>query len=123
MTTQELLSFISESPLSDATKAAAKAILAGYDVVTLELQGQIKELIQAELDADFEAAGITLPDSSDVQAAQKEFSDASAAVDAELDADMAFVQGQMNELDALKKQVDTTLDEMEADQIKKDLAA
>lgn len=123
MTTQELLDFIQNSPLSEKTKIEAKAILGGYDVVTLELQGKIKDLIQSELDVDFDTAGVALPDSADVQAAQKEFSDNSAAVDAQLDADMAFVQGQMDELDALKKQVDKTLDEMEADQIKKDLVA
>ncbi|MBP9821296.1 MAG: hypothetical protein KBC98_00210 [Candidatus Pacebacteria bacterium] len=123
MTTQELLDFIQNSPLSAETKAAAKVMLGGYDVVTLELQGKIKELIQSELDADFDTAGIMLPDSAEVQAAEKEFSDDAAAVDASLDADMTFVQTQIDELDALKKQVDKTLDEMEADQIKKDLAS
>lgn len=120
MTTQELLNFIQESPLSEETKSAARVILGGHDTVTLELQGKIKDLIQAELDADFDEVGVTLSD-GEIEAERQKFNNDIAQVDADLAEDVVFVQRETDVLDGLQKDVSRALDEIEADVIRQDL--
>ena len=107
--------------MSPETKATILKMVEGQDELTLETAGIIKDMIQAELDADFAAAGVDV--SADMAADQAEVDAKLAAVAAELDQDMAFVEEQMAVVDDAGKQVQKTLDEMEADQIKKDLVS
>jgi hypothetical protein len=72
--------------------------------VTAELEASVRDIIQAEIDADFAELGIT-NDDPEIQALDAELAANLESVQKELDEDMAYVDRELNELDSMRKQV------------------
>jgi hypothetical protein len=104
MNISELTNHIESSELSDATKQKISALLQGQTEVTAELEASVRDIIQAEIDADFAELGIT-NDDPEIQALDAELAANLESVQKELDEDMAYVDRELNELDSMRKQV------------------
>lgn len=121
MNKEQLLSSIDSGPFSEETKKKVHALLSEQEL-TIEIAAQIRDLLQAEIDKDFEALGVELdPNDEDAKNALKEFEDGVDAVEKELSEDMEFVQDKMAEIDSLRSQLDAVLDQEEIEKLKADL--
>ena len=121
MTIQETRDFFANSDFSEASKQKIAELLEGKDGIDFGMTEQIRSIMQEELDVDFIEAGITDADVPDAAALKADYDAELAQIESELDGDMQFVEGELAELDAMRKDVMKISDEMEADDIRKTL--
>lgn len=121
MNIQELKDFFSKSDYSNDTKSIINEVLADKTEVTPGLISEIKNILQKELDADFEELGVNGKDTPEFQAMEKEYTEALDTIDKDLASDMEFVDKELKELDEIKKKIAKASDEMEADRIRQSI--
>jgi len=118
MNIQELKDFFSKSDYSDETKSMLNGVLADKTEVTPGLISEIKDILQKELDADFEELGVSGIDTPEYKALEKDYVDALDNIDKDLAKDMEFVDTELKELDEIRKKIAKASDEMEADRLR-----
>ena len=113
MNIQELKDFFIASEYSDETKKVIAQILSDKVEATPEVIFQIKEILQKELDADFEELGIDITGDPEAEIIEKEYAEELDLIEKDLDNDMEFVEKELNELEEIRKQVLKISDEIE----------
>lgn len=88
-----------------------------WNVDTIEL---IKDIIQTDIESDMEAL---LPeDQVAADRATEELNTNLSAIEQSLAADMAFVEGEIHDLETMTKDLDKNVDEAHIDALKEDIA-
>jgi len=118
MNIQELKKFFGDSDYSDETKIILAGVLDNKTEVTPGLISQVKDILQKELDVDFEKLGIDVSNDPEAQKIEKEYGETLTKIEKDLEEDMNFVEEELKELEEIRKKVDKIADEMEADNIK-----
>ena len=123
MTVQEAKEFFDGSDFSDASKAKIAQILAAKDMEVLddETTDQIKAVMEEELEADFQEAGVDLSDDPEAQAELAKYNAELEQIEKDLADDMASVDKELKDLDGMRKEVMKVSDEMDADAIKQSM--
>ena len=121
MNIQELKDFFDKSDYSSETGNSISSILAEKTEVTPVLISQIKDILQKELDLDFEELGVNNKDTPEFQKIEKEYTEALETIEKDLENDMAFVDKELKELDEVRKKVSQTSDEIEADKLRQSM--
>ena len=122
MTIQELQNFVAASDFSEATKAKIASILEKQPEVSEELFGQLREIMQGELDADFKEAGITdISSDAEMQKIDAAYVTKLDEIQNDLDKDMAFVESELNDLDEMRKQLTHVGDQIAAEDLRKSI--
>ncbi len=121
MNIQELKDFISMSDYSDNIKNIVIEVLADQTEVTPGLISQIKDILQKELDSDFEELGVNEKDSGEFQKIEKDYVEELDLIEKDLNNDMEFVDKELKELSEVRKKVAQASDEMEADRLRKSM--
>jgi hypothetical protein len=119
MTTQELKDFVNTSDFSEATKAKALGLLEGKTEVSLELFSQLREMMEQELDTDFQEAGLSdVSTEPEVQALEGEYVKKLDDIEAELNTDMAYVESELKDLEDMRQKLVKVEDLMAAKAVK-----
>ena len=121
MNIKELKDFFSVSDYSSETKSVISGILDNETGVTPSLISKIKNILQKELDSDFNELAQEVKDDPEFKEIEKEYVDALGAIEKDLNDDMSFVEKELKELDEVRKKVAEVSDKMEADKIKADM--
>jgi hypothetical protein len=121
MTIQELKDFFKKSDYSEETKSAINIVLADKTELTPGLFAEVKNILQKELDADFNELGIDLANDPEAQKIEKEYDAELDAIEKELDNDMKFVEKELKDLEEMQKKVSKASDEMEVDKLKQSM--
>lgn len=121
MTIQEFKDFFSKSNFSEIAKSKIMAVLEGKEEVGAEVFSKVREIMQAELDADFNEAGVDISTDAEAQAIKKEYEDKLEKIETELNEDMSFVEGELKELEDMRQKVMKVSDEMDADKIRQSM--
>jgi len=121
MNIQELKDFFSKSDYSDETKSVISKLIADKTEVTPGLVSQIKDILQKELDSDFEELRVDVKNEPEFQKIEKEYAETLDAIEKDLNADMDFVEKELNELDEIRKKIVQVSDEMDADKIRQSI--
>ncbi len=123
MTYQEYIQkVLASDALSQDTKQKIQALgaIEGSD----ENVEKIKDLIQSDLEKAYADAGVTLNENDDdVKAINAEMESGLQKVEADLKADMAFVETELKDLEDMAKDVDNTLTESRIGTLKSNLTA
>lgn len=117
MNIQELKDFFIKSDYSDETKSIIGGILTDKTEVTPGLISEIKDILQKELDADFKELGVDAKSDPEIQKIEKEYVEALDVVEKDLKNDMDFVEKELKDLEEIRKKMDKSSDEIEANQI------
>ena len=117
MNIQELKDFFAKSDYSSDTKSAIADILVDKQEVTHGLVSHLKDILQKELDADFNELGVDLKNDPEMQKIEKEYTDTLDTIEKDLNSDMEFVESELRELDELKKKITQASDEIDASKI------
>ena len=123
MTIQELRDFFAKSDYSVETKAAIEDIVKDATELTPGIVFQVKDVLQKEIDADFEVLGVDFAGDPKVQEIQKEYDTTLESIEKDLTDDMNFVESELGELDEIRKEVMAVSDEMEAEELKKTITS
>ena len=119
MNKEQYLKEIQESPLSDETKKKIEAILASAETLSIDVMAKVRDLVQAEIDADFAELGVTIDDNDpEAKAALATLEAGLAETEKELAEDMKFVDEKVKDIDALRTQLSTYLDEADVADIR-----
>ncbi|MBP7805239.1 MAG: hypothetical protein KA052_03420 [Candidatus Pacebacteria bacterium] len=121
MTVQETKKFFEGSEFSAETKAKINALLEGKEALDPYTVLEIKAAMQEELSKDFDEAGVDVSQNPNVIALQKEYEEEMKKLEAEMQEDADFVDGELKELDKLQKEVTRVADEMAADKIRESI--
>lgn len=122
MTIQELTQKINESILSEIAKQKILAVINTYTEVTSELEDQVKDLIQEDIDQDFASVGID-ENTPDIQAVQDQLEKDLHHVDQELDEDLSIMNSELESLNDLRKELNSSEEEHAIAQLRADLTA
>ncbi len=122
MTINELIQKISASVLSDEAKQKIIALASTYDEITQELEGQVKDMIQEDIDKDLAALGVE-NDTPEIQAIQQQLDADLDAVGAELDSELVMVEEGLTELEAMRAEVAAAEEAHKIAQLRNDLTA
>lgn len=118
MNKDTFLQNLETSPISNQRKQEIRDIVEkdGWNDDTIEL---IKDIIQADIESDMG----TLPPEDQVAAtkATQELSASLATIEQTVAQDMAFVEGEMNDLESMTKDLEKTVDETQIDTLKEDI--
>ncbi len=118
MNKDTFLQNLETSPISNQRKQEIRDIVEkdGWNDDTIEL---IKDIIQADIESDMG----TLPPEDQVAAtkATQELSASLATIEQTVAQDMAFVEGEMNDLESMTKDIEKTVDETQIDTLKEDI--
>ncbi len=85
--------------------------------LSFEIKEEIKDIIQEDIDATIEVP-LTDEDKQAINTATDEMSEGVQKVEDELSKDMEFVDEQLSNLEAMVKDLDKVIDEVEIEQIK-----
>jgi hypothetical protein len=121
MNIQELRDFFVKSDYSDETKAMISKILADKTEVTPGLVSEIKDILQKELDSDFNELGVDVTNDPEAQKIEQEYIEELNEIEKDLNNDMSFVEKELNDLEEIRKQVDKVSDEIEVDKIRQSI--
>ena len=123
MNIQELNEFFSKSAYSDETKATIAGVLVDKTEVTPGLISEIKDILQKELDADFDELGEEASSSPEFKKIEEEYTTALDSIEKDLNDDMSYVEKELNDLEEIRKNVAKIADEIDADQLKQKISA
>jgi|GEM_PF-1721049 len=121
MNIQELKDFLTRSDYSDETKSVLSSILADKTEVTPGLIFQIKDVLQKEIDADFDELGADVSNDPEYKKAEEEYIEDLNKIENDLNEDMNFVEKELKQLDENRNKISKVADEMEADKIKQSI--
>jgi DNA-binding transcriptional MerR regulator len=121
MNIQELRDFFVNSDYSEETKTILGEVLNDKEEVTPGLIYQVKDILQKELDADFEDLGVNIDDNEEAKQALKEYNETLDTIKNNLEEDTTFVEKELNELEEVRKTVSKISDEMEIAKIKQSI--
>ena len=116
MDIHELEQFIEASEFTQETKKKVAIILAGKAVLDYDTYAAIKEILQQELDADFEKAGVDVSSDPDVQNAEAQYQAELDRLNAEIEEDERFIAEETKKLEAVTgeiKQIENQISEKE----------
>lgn len=114
MNKQEFIDSIKNGPLSPEIKEKVLALLEGE--LTFDVKEQIKDLIQEDIESDI--SFLTEADKKDIETDDAEMAAELDAVEKDLAEDMKFVENELNNLEAMVKEVDAVVDEAHIDSLK-----
>jgi small-conductance mechanosensitive channel len=123
MNIQELKEFFEKSDYSDETKTVLTGILADKTEVTPGLVSQLKDVLQKELDADFEEIDSEMKNDPEMKKIEQEYVETLDKIEKDLNEDMSFVEKELNDLEEIRKQITKVGDEIEADKIKQSIGS
>ena len=116
MNTQDFIKKIQEGSLSEANKATIVALLTEQGP-TFAIKEQIKDIIQASIDADMHEE-LTDEDKAEINTREKALDQDISAVEGEFAKDMDFVDGELENLKIMMSDLDKVIDEVEIEDIK-----
>ena len=120
MTKQDYIEKIKQSQLSDEAKQQVLALLESGEL-SFDVREKIKDIIQADIDADMEGV-LDEEDDSEIKEATKELETDLAKIEEELNADMAFVEEELGKVEKMTQDLDKAMDEKEIEDIKAGIA-
>lgn len=121
MNIQELKEFFVQSDYSDETKGVLASILADKTEVTPGIIFQLKDVLQKEIDADFDELGVDALEDPEFKKAEAEYVEDLNKIEKELEEDMSFVEDSMKQLEENRKKISKAGDEIEANAIKQSM--
>jgi len=121
MNIKELKDFFDKSNYSDDTKSVINEMLADKTEVTPSLISQIKDILQKELDSDFEELGVDMKNDPEIQKIEKEYAEALDIIEKDVKGSMTFVEKQLKALDEIRKKMTKVSDEVAADKIRQSI--
>ncbi|MEI6316510.1 MAG: hypothetical protein WCO65_02165 [bacterium] len=106
MDIQELRQFIETSDFTPETKHKISVILAGKAVLDYDTYAGVKEVLQQELDNDFDEAGVgDLSDDPEAQALEDEYESNMEDINTKMQEDLNFVDQETKKLNEINTQV------------------
>ena len=117
MNIQELKDFFVKSDYSDDTKSVIAQVLADKTEVTPGLVSEIKDILQKELDSDFEKLDGDVANDPEIKKAEKEYIATLDTIDKDLNSDMSFVEKELKDLEDMRKKVVIASDDAKASQM------
>ena len=117
MNIKELKDFFSISAYSNDTKSIINGILMETTEVTPGLISQVKDVLQKELDVDFQELGVDAENDPELQKIEQEYVEALDNIENDLNSDMGFVEKELKELEEIRKKVIRSSDDVEAVQM------
>ena len=120
---QKAVSFIEISDFSENAKLKMKKVLEGKTVMTPGLSNEIKEIMQNEIDQDFDEQGVDVSAEPETQEIQKKYDSALVKIETDLAEDQKFVEEQIGEVEKTSKELAKIEDELKAEEIRKKLLA
>jgi hypothetical protein len=121
MTKQDYIEKIKQSQLSDETKQQVLALLES-DEFSFDTREKIKDIIQANIDADMEGM-FEGEDDSEIKQASEELEKDLAEIENELNEDMTFVEEELEKVEKMTQDLDKAMDEKEIEDIRADIAS
>ncbi len=118
MTIQEAKEFFAGSEFSDETKGKINAVLNGAQALGPNQILEIKALMQAELNRDFEETGADFSAVPEIAAADAEYAKKMGDMEREFAEDTAYAETELAALDEIRKKVAAVSDKLQADAIK-----
>ena len=114
MDIQELRQFIETSDFTPETKHKISVILAGKAVLDYDTYAGVKEILQQELDHDFDEAGIgDLSDDPEAQELESEYESNMQHINNTMQEDMNFVGQETKKLNEMNDQINKMSDEVD----------
>ncbi len=120
MNKQEYSEKIQHSGLSAESKQKIADLLNGTEL-TFDVKEMIKDIIQADIDADTIALGAE--DAAAARALDEQLTVDLAAVEHDLAEDIALVETEMAELEGMASEMDKAVDEQKIEALKADIQA
>lgn len=118
MNKQEYIEKIKNSGLNPEVKSEILGLLEANDL-TYDIAEEIKDILQADIDALFTKAGISVnANDPEIIEADKTLDEGLAKVQTDLEEDIAFVEKEMADLEVMVKELDSSVDQSQIDQIK-----
>ena len=117
MNIKELKDFFANSAYSNDTKSIINGILMETTEVTPGLISQVKDVLQKELDVDFQELGVDAENDPELQKIEQEYVEALDNIENDLNSDMGFVEKELKELEEIRKKVIRSSDDVEAVQM------
>ena len=99
MEIEELRQFIESSDFTPETKQKISVVLAGKAVLDYDTYAGVKEILQQELDDDFESEGIDVSEDPEAQKIEADYEAELGEIDADMKDDMDFVESETDALD------------------------
>ncbi len=106
MDIQELRQFIEASDFSPETKQKVAVILAGKAILDYDTYASIKDILQQELDNDFESAGVDVSEDPEVKQAEAEYQAELEDINKEIEEDGAYIDQEMQKIEEIKQRID-----------------
>lgn len=120
MTTQEYIEKIKESSIADDRKQQIVSLLEQNEF-SFDIREQVKDIIQADIDASMEGI-LDGEDDSEVQAMNQQLEKDLAKVESTLNEDMAFVESQMDDIEKHTQALDKAMDEKDIEDLRTDIS-
>ena len=114
MDIEELRQFIETSDFTPETKHKISVILAGKAVLDYDTYAGVKEILQQELDNDFDEAGVgDLSDDPEAQELEAEYESNMEDINATMQEDMNFVNQETKKLNDMNDRINKMSDEVD----------
>ena len=120
---QKAVSFIEISDFSETAKIKMKKVLEGKTVMTPGLSNEIKDIMQKEIDNDFDEQGVDVSAEPETQEIQNKYDSALVKIENDLAEDQKFVEEQIGQIEKTSKELSKIEDELKAEEIRKKLMA
>jgi len=112
MDIEELRQFIETSDFSPETKQKISIILAGKAVLDYDTYAGVKEILQQELDHDFDEAGVgDLSDDPEAQEIESAYESEMENINTTMQEDMDFVDQETAKLDEMNNEINKISEE------------
>jgi hypothetical protein len=120
MTKQDYIEKIKQSELSDEAKQQVLTLLESGEL-SFDSREKIKDIIQADIDADMEGV-LDGEDDSEIKEATKELEKGLTEIEDQLNEDMTFVEEELGKVEKMTQDLDKAMDEKEIEDIKAGIA-
>lgn len=100
MDIQELRQFIADSEFTPETKQKVSVLLAGKAVLDYDTYNAIKEILQQELDGDYEREGIDLTDDPEMIEVEAKYKEELERMDEEMAEEIAYADNEEKKINS-----------------------
>ncbi len=121
MTIEEAKAFFESTDFSAETKAEIMRVLEGKEELGYSEVAKIKIIMQMELNRDLEAAGLDYSENSAIKRAEAAHAENLRKIEAELAADVAFVESELAALDDARKKAMAIEDQLAVQALKESI--
>ena len=115
MDIEELRQFIETSDFTPETKQKISVILAGKAVLDYDTYAMVKEILQQELDKDFNEVGVgDVADDAEAQELESEYKSNVENLNVSMQEDMNFVESEAKKLNAMNDRLNSLSNEVDS---------